>query len=138
MQTLFRIIVLSLSTALIANGCIIRSNEVQPAHGHFGLTWWVDDVRTGLSMTCEQAGANVVSIVSHNRTTGETFTDELTCNAYGGTTEALPPGRYYVDIQLESCDADCHALSVAPPLGPYPLGWGEVIDLGDVEFQVDR
>lgn len=132
-------VVLLLACALLCSACLIDATAVERPHGHFGLMWRIRDAWSGQWLTCEQAGADVVTVSVRNPATGEVLTDSFQCNKYGGWTDAVPPGRYVVDVSLKSCDVECARLSIiADPLGPFEINQGDAFDLGDVELSMAR
>ena len=99
--------------------------EVLDDAGYFSLTWSLHDKATGALMTCAQAGATAVEVVSTG-TLGP-LSDKFLCDQGSGITAGLLAGSYTVAVRAMKSDltiSDTNALTgiISAPNGVTDLG----------------
>ena len=102
--------------------------------GQIGLAWTITD--GGGTITCEDAGAVTIWVVSIHEDTGEELYDSLPCEDGQGSTRGLPIGSYQGEVFL----LDEGNRSLGPPhvfQGTIEFG-SDYYDLGTVELQLDQ
>lgn len=102
-------------------------------HGSIGLQWRITG-DTG-PLTCAEAGAVGIWVVSTREGTGEKFYDSLTCIDGAGGTRGLPIGNYEVEISL----LDERNIAIGQPVSlRAAIEFGsDYEDLGEVELVIE-
>lgn len=98
-----RLIVLCLLVAACGSGGGFpdaRPIDAAPPKGTFTLDWAVTDTN-GNVVTCDQLGANVVTVITHNREIEGASTQVFVCSTLMGTSSGLDPGTYDMDFELD-------------------------------------
>lgn len=67
--------------------------------GTFDLAWTLKDTG-GNAITCDQIGAQTVTVLTRNRAVQGGSTQVFTCATFMGGSEALMPGTYDMDFEL--------------------------------------
>lgn len=98
----------------------------------FTVGWSLMYVESDARVSCEQAGTPTVKLTMNNVTTNETFVSTFPCNVGGGTSNALPGGKYTVRIAL--LGAGDREMSVQE--GDFTLHRHGLTDLGDIGFEI--
>jgi hypothetical protein len=101
---------------------------VTAADPYITLSWNIDRVLTGATLSCADAHASKVVL------TAGTTPYEWPCGAGKGATPPLAPGSYDVNVKL--LDATGTALSLTPTM-PVTLSAGQLKALGTVIFDVN-
>jgi hypothetical protein len=97
-----------------------RPIDVAPPKGTFSLAWTVTDAN-GAAITCDQLGANTVTVITHNRDVDGASTQVFVCRTLMGMSSGLDPGTYDMDFEL---DGDA---GMIPPTPVIPTQHGIVI-----------
>ena len=98
-----RLIVLCLLVAACGSGGGFpdaREIDAAPPKGTFTLDWAVTD-SNGNAITCDQLGANAVTVITHNREVEGASTQVFVCSTLMGTSSGLDPGTYDMDFELD-------------------------------------
>src|SRR3569833_613614 len=96
--------------ALTSTGACGSGNSDPGARGSASTSWMI--LRDASVTTCARVGATSVSLLLHNRGTGEGFVTSFACTASQGTTPSVPVGTYDATLALHA--ADGFTLSTAP------------------------
>lgn len=102
--------------------------------GQLGLAWTITDGDATIS--CEDAGAATIWVVSTHEDTGEELYDSFPCADGQGGTRGLPIGSYRGEILL----LDQRNIAIGPPYvfqGVIEFG-NDYHDLGTVELQLGQ
>lgn len=67
--------------------------------GTVSLEWALTDLQ-GRPITCDEIGAQTVTLIVHNVEASGASPEVFSCNSMSGTTPKLEPGRYEVDFEL--------------------------------------
>jgi hypothetical protein len=97
----------------------------------FVFKWGVQFTGSPQRYSCEATGLTevVISIFDPN---GRMVTDRFPCAAMKGTSRALVPGTYDVELHID----DARGIRMSESRGPRDLLPGPVTDLDDVGFEV--
>src|SRR5690349_6763336 len=95
-----------LTAALAGGGCegcegggLVDAQPDVQAPGTISLAWSLTDAN-GAPITCDQVGAVAVSMEIREIDAATGAPAAFTCSTGSGTTQALAPGTYQVDIEL--------------------------------------
>lgn len=103
-------------------------------HGSIGLQWRITDGAAPL--TCAEAGAVGIWVVSTREDSGEKFYDSLDCIDGAGSTRGLPVGNYQVEISL--LDERNLAIGQSVSLQASIDFGSDYEDLGEVELVIEN
>lgn len=73
--------------------------DMPPPLGTFSLAWTVKDTG-GNPITCDQIGAQAVTVLTRNRAIQGGSTEVFTCSTLMGGSQGLVPGTYDLDFEL--------------------------------------
>lgn len=73
--------------------------DMPPPQGTFDLAWTLKDT-SGNAITCDQIGAQAVTVLTRNRAVQGGSTEVFTCGTFKGTSQGLVPGTYDMDFEL--------------------------------------
>ncbi len=73
--------------------------DMPPPLGTFNLAWTVKDT-AGNPITCDQIGAQAVTVLTRNRAIQGGSTEVFTCATLMGGSQGLIPGTYDMDFEL--------------------------------------
>jgi hypothetical protein len=110
-----------------------RAIDVAPPGGTFTLDWAVTDAGNQ-NITCDQIGAQSVTVLAHNRAVQGGSTQVFTCSTGMGTSQAMPPGTYDFDFEL---DATTGVLATAPAQHTIDIASNANVRLTPLAFTVD-
>lgn len=102
--------------------------------GSTSLAWSILN-SSGEATTCERVGAATVSLILHNRVSGDDATASFACTATRGTTSLLALGAYDATVSLRAQDGT--PLATVPGRLMITIVAGQVAVLPPVTFTVD-
>lgn len=73
--------------------------DTPPPPGTFDLAWSLKDT-SGNTITCDQIGAQTVTVLTRNRAVQGGSTEVFTCGTFKGTSGGLIAGTYDMDFEL--------------------------------------
>jgi hypothetical protein len=103
---------------------------VPVAHGSASASWSI--TTAGNVTTCARAGAATVSLLLHNRASGDDALTSFTCTDTQGTTPPLPAGTYDATLALHA--ADGVTMVTAPMQAAITIAGGQVTALRPETF----
>ncbi|MEO8845726.1 MAG: hypothetical protein ABI591_09615 [Kofleriaceae bacterium] len=109
-----------------------RPIDAAPPKGTFTLDWAVSDAN-GNTVTCDQLGANVVSVVTHNRAVDGASTQVFNCSTLMGMSTGLDPGTYDLDFEL---DGSSVTLATSPSQHGIVIESDQNVRLAPLAFSV--
>jgi hypothetical protein len=102
----------------------------------FALTWSIQNAQTKQPLSCAQAGASIVRVISTNiDRLGQQFVDDFNCDRGSGITGNISVGHFRVDIELL---APSGAVLSAMSKGVQNITTIGKIDLGHIVFNVSQ
>ncbi|MGN6104144.1 MAG: hypothetical protein ACTHU0_03500 [Kofleriaceae bacterium] len=105
-----------------------------PPGGTLSLAWTLTNAN-GQPITCDQVGAQTVTLLVRNLGAQGGQTEVFSCSSGMGVTPALAVGKY--DVRFELVSGSGHALAMAPLQSNVEVRSGEQTRLSPVTFAVD-
>lgn len=106
--------------------------------GTFDLAWTLKDT-SGNAITCDQIGAQAVTVYTHNRAVQGGSTEVFTCGTFKGTSQDLIPGTYDMDFELGGIGGAVGTgiIATSPKQMGIVIKSGENVTLSPLAFAVD-
>ena len=98
----------------------------------FTVQWSLEDA-VGEPTTCGAVGGATMDLDVLDVATSQVTHDTFACDAFAGTSAALPPGQYSVAMRLRDAAGVLLSEAIAPTT--YTIATGCVTDLGAVPFE---
>ena len=108
-----------------------RPIDAPPPKGTFTLAWAVTDTNSNV-VTCDQLGANAVTVITHNRAVEGASTQVFVCSTLMGTSSGLDPGTYDMDFELDGGVT----LATSPTQHGIVIESNQNVQLGSLVFAV--
>jgi hypothetical protein len=110
-----------------------RVIDAPPPGGTFTLDWSVTDLGNQ-NVSCDKIGATSVTALAHNRAFEGGTTQVFTCSTGMGTSQAMTPGTYDIDFEL---DAVTGVLATSPVQHGVEIASDANVRLTPLEFSLD-
>ena len=110
-----------------------RPIDAAPPTGTFTLDWSVSDAN-GQTITCDQVGAQTVTVLAHNRAFQGGETEPFLCSSLMGQSPGLAPGTYDFMFEL---DAASGLLATAPAQNGIEITSNQNVRLTPLAFSLD-
>lgn len=106
--------------------------------GTFNLAWTVKDT-AGNPITCDQIGAQAVTVLTRNRAIQGGSTEVFTCATLMGTSQSLIAGTYDMDFELDGLGGapSTGLIATSPKQMGIVIQSGENVTLMPLAFAVD-
>jgi len=110
-----------------------RQIDAAPPTGTFTLDWSVTDAN-GQAITCDQVGAQTVTVLAHNRAFEGGETEPFLCSSLMGQSPGLTPGTYDFMFQLIAASGN---LATAPAQTGIEIASNQNVRLTPLAFSLD-
>ncbi|CAN5505927.1 hypothetical protein BH11MYX1_BH11MYX1_18640 [soil metagenome] len=110
-----------------------REIDAPPPTGTFTLDWALTDLANN-NITCDQVGAQSVTVLAHNQAVEGGLTQVFVCSTLMGTSQGLEPGIYDFDFQLAAASG---ILQAPPGQHTITIASGQNTRLAALAFQLD-
>lgn len=111
-----------------------RPIDAAPPKGNFTLAWAVTDT-SGATITCDQIGAQSVTVLTHNLAEDGGETQPFVCSTLMGQSQAMAPGTY--EMSFELLGQASAQLATAPKQTNVVIPEGGTVALQPISFAVD-
>jgi len=133
---------LLLGSLAMTSGCIITTSDDDVTGGSFTIDWILTSGE--VTITCADAGANIVRTRAVLTDTDQEFIDVFDCTAGSAMTPPLPLGDYNIIVEIAdeaatgacsvAASSDCNVLATSVPRTASLLVDGDVVDVGSFDF----
>ncbi len=110
-----------------------REIDAPPPTGTFTLDWALTDLSNN-TITCDQVGAQSVTVLAHNLGVEGGLTQVFVCSTLMGMSQGLIPGVYDFDFQLAAASG---VLSSPPGQHNITIASSQNTRLASLAFQLD-
>lgn len=106
--------------------------------GTFDLAWTLKDTG-GNAITCDQIGAQTVTVLTRNRAVQGGSTEVFTCGTFMGVSQGLTAGTYDMDFELDGLGGAVGTglIATSPKQMGVIIQSGENVTLTPLAFAVD-
>ena len=110
-----------------------REIDARPPTGTFTLDWALTDLGNN-HITCDQVGAQSVTVLAHNVAAEGGLTQVFVCSTLMGTSQGLDPAVYDFDLQLAAASG---ILQAPPGQHSITIASGQNTPLASIVFKLD-
>jgi hypothetical protein len=110
-----------------------REIDARPPTGTFTLDWALTDLANN-HITCDQVGAQSVTVLAHNVAAEGGLTQVFVCSTLVGTSQGLDPAVYDFDFQLAAASG---ILQAPPGQHSITIVSGQNTPLAPIAFKLD-